>query len=175
MRQMNIISEIGSEPVGLTAAKNFIKVDFSNDDDLITTMIQTARVWCENYISRDIVAKQREYYLPKTNGIFDLPFGPVASIDTLKIDGSVTTAYESLGLNNETIELNAGESEKVLVKYTTAGSTNTNLDSKMIESAIKQLVSTYYDNRAEFIVGAGVNHIPTSVTTMLSPLKNLFI
>lgn len=175
MRQINILSESGGEPVGLTAVKNYIKVDFSDDDNVIESMITTARVWCENYISRDIVVKQREYYLPKTNGIFDLPFGPVASIDEVKINGSATTAYESLGFNNESIELNAGESQKVIVKYTTAGFTDANLNTQMIESAIKQLVSTYYDNRSEFEVGVGINKIPTGVTTILSSLKSQFI
>ncbi|QDP57508.1 MAG: putative head completion protein [Prokaryotic dsDNA virus sp.] len=175
MRQINILSESGGEPVNLSDVKNYIKVDFSDDDVLIETMLTTARVWCENYISRDIVVKQREYFLPKTNGVFDLPFGPIATIDEVKINGSVTTAYDTLGFNNETIELNAGESEKVIVKYTTAGYTDANLNTNMIKSAIMQLVSTYYDNRSEFEVGVGINNIPTGVTTILSSLKSQFI
>ncbi len=38
--------------------------DFSADDALISTMITAARITAENYMSRDIVAKTRTYYLP---------------------------------------------------------------------------------------------------------------
>ena len=124
LREIKIISETGSEPVSLSDAKNFLKVDYTDDDTLIGALIKQARLWCENYLSKDIVAKQRKYYVPKTNGTFDLPFAPVASIDEVKIDGSATTDYEMLGLNEETIELGAGEAEQVVVKYTTTDTQN---------------------------------------------------
>ena len=94
MRQIQIISETGSELVSLSEAKSYCKIDYNNDDGLINRMIEQARVWCENYISKDIVAKQRKYFLPKTSGLFDLPFAPVNSIDAVKINGTSTTAYE---------------------------------------------------------------------------------
>ena len=79
-------------------------------------LIKQARIWCENYISRDIVAKNRTYYLDKTNGIFDIPFGPIASISSVTIDGTTVTDYTMEGLDNETIDLD-GPAEKVKVNY----------------------------------------------------------
>jgi hypothetical protein len=37
------------------------------------------------------------------------------------------------------------------------------------------MVSTYYDNRADFIIGAAVNEVPTNVKSSLSSYKNVFI
>lgn len=170
MRQIKVISQTGSNIITLQEAKDFMKVDYSDDDTIIGYMIAAAHDWAENYLSKDIIAKQREYYLDKTNGLFDLPFAPNASIDEVKINDVATTDYEVLGLNNETIELDAGESLKVKIKYTTLG-----IDASLAKQAILQLVSTYYDNRADFEVGVGVNVIPTNVKAILAPLKNLYI
>jgi len=169
MRQMKITAESAIEPVSLADAKNYIKVDFTDDDTLIRSMINMAIIWCENYLSRDIVSKTRKYYMDKTNGLFDLPFSPVTSISSVKING-VAATYDVLGLNNETIELHSGAAEKVEVEYITEAVFN-----DLIQGAILQLVSTYYDNRAEFVMGVGVNEIPTNVKAILASQKSLFI
>ena len=90
MRQITINSTTGNEIITAQDVKDFVRIDTSADDSLITLMIETARMFCENYISRDIVAKNRTYYLDKTEtGLIDLPFSPVASIASVKI----TKAY----------------------------------------------------------------------------------
>jgi len=169
MRQIKIVAESATEPVSLADAKNYIKVDFTDDDTLITSMIIMARIWCENYLSRDIVSKTRKYYMDKTNGLFDLPFSPVTTISSVKVNGEAAT-YDVLGLNNETIELHSGPAEKVEIEYITEA-----VDNDLIQGAILQLVSTYYDNRTDFVMGVGVNEIPTNVKAILASQKSLFI
>ena len=134
-------------------------------------MITQARIWCENYISRDIVAKTRTYYLPETNGIFDLPFGPVSSITSVKSD-DVDIAYTVLGLNSESIELDGGYADKVKIVYVTSG-----LNDELLQSAIMQLVSTYYDNRADFSSDqkSNVESIPTNVRDILNSYKAMYL
>ena len=83
MRQNKINSTEGAEIVLVATVKDYIRVSSSVDDNIITRMITQARIWCENYISRDIVSKNRTYYIPETNGTFDLPFGPVSSISSI--------------------------------------------------------------------------------------------
>ena len=102
MRQIKINSTVGNEILTGQDVKDYVRIDTASDDNIISAMITQARIWCENYISRDIVAKNRTYYLPTTNGVFDLPFGPVASISTVNVSGTDTTAFEILGLDNET-------------------------------------------------------------------------
>ena len=74
--QMKINSTTGSEILTTSEAKDFIRVDTSADDTIIGQMITQARIWCENYISRDIVAKNRTLYLASVNERFVLPFSP---------------------------------------------------------------------------------------------------
>lgn len=169
MRQIKINSEVGSELLTVQNVKDYVRIDTSADDTLIGQMIIQARIWCENYISRDIVSKNRTYYLDRTTGLFDLPFAPVSSISSLTIEG-VNGDYTVLGLDNETIELDGGDAENVKVTYTTTG-----LDNGLIKQAMLQLISTYYDNRAEFKTGTIVSEIPTNVKSILSSYKSMFV
>jgi hypothetical protein len=169
MRQIKINSVTGSEIVSVSEFKSFARISNTLDDTLIGSIIVQARIWCENYISRDIVAKNRTYYIPETNGIFDLPFGPIESISSIHIEGTAYTDYTIDGLDNETIDLD-GPAEKVKIVYVTSG-----LDDKLLEQSILQLSTTLYDNRSDFEVGKEVTQIPSSTKTILNSYKNMFI
>ena len=173
MRQVKINSTTGTEIVTSADVKLYSRIDTTADDTLIARMITQARIWCENYVSRDIVAKNRTYYMDSTNGIFDIPFAPVSSISSVTIDGTASTDYTMLGLDNETMELDGGASEKVKVTYITTG-----LDDSLLIQAILQLTATYYDNRSDVFEGGskfGQIEIPTSVKNILSSYRSMFI
>lgn len=171
MRQNKINSTEGSEIVLVATVKDYIRVSSSVDDNIITRMITQARIWCENYISRDIVSKNRTYYIPETNGLFDLPFGPVSSITSVK-SNDVDVEYSVLGLDNESIELDGGPSEKIKVVYVTSG-----LNDELLQQAIMQLVSTYYDNRSDFATDAkgDIDVVPTNIKSILNSYKAMFL
>ena len=169
MRQIKINSTTGSEIVSTDDFKAYARISTTADDTLIASIIKQARIWCENYISRDIVAKNRTYYIPETNGIFDLPFGPVSSISSITIDGTATTDYTTPGLDLETIDLD-GPAEKVKITYITTG-----LDDELLQQAILQFGTTLYDNRHDFVVGKNIDEIHTSTKTILNAYKNMFI
>jgi hypothetical protein len=171
MRQIKINATTGNEILTAQNVKDYVRVDTNADDNLITSMITQARIWCENYISRDIVAKNRTYYLDTTNGLFDLPFGPVASISEITLNGTITTDYEILGLDNETIELDGGSAERVKITYITLG-----INDSLVKQAMLQLISTYYDNRADFTTEQNdVGEIPTSTRNILNSYKVMFL
>ena len=169
MRQNKINSTTGSEIVTASEFKSYARINYSDDDSMIAKMLVQARIWCENYISRDIVAKNRTYYLDETQGVFDLPFGPVASISSVTIDGVANTDYTTPGLDNETVDID-GAGDKVKVTYITAG-----LDDNLLQQAVLQLAATYYDNRHDYVVGKAVSEVPSSVRDVLNSYKNMFI
>lgn len=170
MRQITINSTTGNEIITAQDVKDFVRIDTSADDSLITLMIETARMFCENYISRDIVAKNRTYYLDKTEtGLIDLPFAPVASISSVTVN-DIATTHEVIGLNNETIELDGGAAEKVKITYITSGISN-----GLIKQALLQSVSTYYDNRADFIQGQSLHLLPSAAKNILASYKSMFV
>jgi len=169
MRQIKINSTTGSEIVTTSEFKDYARISTSADDTLIGNIIKQARIWCENYISRDIVAKNRTYYIDETSGIFDLPFGPIASISSVTVDGSSYTGYDMEGLDNETIDMD-GPADKVKVTYVTTG-----LDDELLQQAILQLGTTLYDNRHDFKTKDSINEVPTNTKSILNSYKNMFI
>ena len=180
MRQIEIVSTTGSELITTSDVKDYVRIDTTADDTLIDRMIVQARIWCENYISRDIVAKERKYYLDKAEGFIQIPFAPVATITSVTVQGS-SAEYQEKGLNKEQIILTSGVNQvlsgsntsfamEVLITYTTAG-----LSDDLIKQALLQMVSTYYDNRTDFIQGKNVNEIPTNVKSILASYKTMFV
>lgn len=167
--QSKVNSTTGSEIVTVTQAKTFMRVDTDADDSIIGDMITSARILCENYLNKDIVAKDRTIYTPYLNDRINLPFAPVASITTITTEGNTAT-YEVKGLDNEIIELNNLPAKEVKITYVTAGLTGSNF-----EHAILQLVSTFYDNRSEFKTGTIVSEVPTDIKTVLASEKTPFI
>jgi len=168
--QIKIDSTTGSELVNTATAKTYLRVDTSADDTLIGQMITQARIIIENYISKDIVAKTRKLYLASVDERFVLPFSPIASIQSITVEGTATTAYETYGLDDTIVELNSLPSKEVIVSYTTSGMS----DSFLIQANL-QMISTLYDNRADFVVGSIVSEIPTDVKSILSSYKAMFI
>lgn len=171
MPSEKIVSTTGTEIVSVADAKAYMRVDTSDDDTLIGTMIEQARIWCENYIGKDIVAKSRQYYLEEVNNRFSIPFSPLDSITSVTVEGS-SSDYDTYGLYDEIIELDQLPAQDIKVSYSTLG-----MDNGLLQQAILQLVSTYYDNRADFIVLQGVSFVkvPTEVTQILNSFKNMFI
>jgi len=168
--QIKIDSTTGSELVNTATAKTYLRVDTSADDTLIGQMITQARIIIENYISKDIVAKTRKLYLASVDERFVLPFSPIASIQSITVEGTATTSYETYGLDDTIVELNSLPSKEVIVSYTTSGMS----DSFLIQANL-QMISNLYDNRADFVVGSIVSEIPTDVKSILSSYKAMFI
>jgi hypothetical protein len=66
---------------------------------------------------------------------------------------------------------NTPYAKEVLITYTTAG-----LSDDLIKQALLQMVSTYYDNRADFVEGGRIlSEIPTNVKSILSSYKQMFV
>lgn len=82
------------EPVTLAEAKAHLRVDTSDDDAYIVTLITAAREWCEEYLDRTLVHTQwvmrfDRFPVDSTSDI-ELPRPPVVSSGTAT---SVTVAY----------------------------------------------------------------------------------
>jgi len=172
MPQIKINSTTGSEIITVADCKNFIRIDTSADDTLLGVMITAARINAENYLSRDIVAKTRTYFLEISplDLMIDVPFGPIASIQSVTgTKDNTTLTYSTYGLDDKIIELN-GVYDNVKVNYTTAG-----MSDGLLKQALLMIVSTYYDNRTDYVTGTIVQDVPSSAQSILNGYKSMFI
>lgn len=172
MYQIKINSTTGSEIITTADVKLYSRIDTTADDTLIADMIKQARIYIENYIEQDIVAKNRTVYFQELNARFVLPYAPISSISSVTLDGTATTAYKTYGLDNLEIKLNELPAKEVKITYITAGQ-----DDALLKQAMLQLVNTFYDNRADFNVMQGVNFVelPSNVKSIVDSYKNVFI
>lgn len=106
---------VGSEPVSLADAKAHLRIDFSDDDTILSAMITASRQAIEDYCHISLVAKTITLTLeanevPKTMfaqpyqvrqgfNSFELPYGPVQSVASVTSIDSNGTSITSLVLN----------------------------------------------------------------------------
>jgi uncharacterized phiE125 gp8 family phage protein len=179
MISVQIDSTTGSEIVASSELKSYARIETSDDDTIIANMIIAAREKCEAIINRDIVAKTRSLFISnlEPSGEYGnlyrrrtkivLPYAPINSITSVQTqasDGTLSSiSYDAYGLEDKYIELSSAYSKNIKIVYTTSG-----LSFDDLKLAIKQLATTYYDNRQDFKIQNTTN-IPTDIKSILSP------
>lgn len=170
--ELIVVEETGDEVLTLEEAKNFIRVDTNADDDLITQMIYAARRNAETFIGRDIVAKSRKMWVNIFENFIeeriDLLFGPIDEVTDVLDSSNNPITFEVFGIKDKSVKIDQ-VSKNFTISYTTTG-----INDNLIKQALLQLVSTYYDNRTDFVVGASVNEIPSGSQAILNGYKYLY-
>lgn len=72
-----------STPVTLTEAKAHLRVDGSDEDTLITSLIEAATSAVEEETGRALVTQTWDYSISQPSGAVALPLAPVASISSM--------------------------------------------------------------------------------------------
>ncbi len=136
-----------SEPVTLEETKTYCKIDFDEEDSLISAFITAARENLEKYLGISIIQKRIICILQNDCGGIELPYGPIyGDIDTSLItdfDGNVVEVVIS-GLDYKYI---VDPINWVQLIYD-AGFV---IVPETIKTAIKAQVFFYYENRGEKI------------------------
>jgi uncharacterized phiE125 gp8 family phage protein len=106
-------SDAATEPITLTELKEHLRVDHTDEDTLITSLITAARNIAEDYCERSfitqtwkmymndwpIVGSSRRPYLNEYNAGIRLPRGKVISVTTVKL--STTTSLDTTVASSE--------------------------------------------------------------------------
>lgn len=179
MISVQIDSETGSEIVSLSELKAYARIETSDDDSVISNMIKSARQKCEAYMNRDVVAKTRTLFLSDVNRSGEygdlyrrdvkivLPFAPISSVTSVQQQdnsGSLTNIGHNVhGFEDKYVEIPRDYIQNIKIVYTTTG-----LSFSDIKLAIKQLATTYYDNRSDYVKGETVNELPSNIKSILS-------
>ena len=160
---LRIVRTIGTtEPVTLAEVKNYLRLNNTQDDDLINDIIVNARLRAERYLNSDIVSKQRTVYVGEITDPINLYYAPVTTVDSVTVDGEALTVdqdYYVRGFGNPLIEFEgAGPRRIVQITYTTSG-----LNFIDIKQGILALCAELYYGRTEKYM--------TNWRSFLSPFK----
>lgn len=158
------VSEAGDDPLSTAEAKEWLRVDEANEDDLIEGLCTAARSTAEEHTSRTLLASRVFKYttaFPRPYGIpqhldacaymeMVLPRGPLVSIDSVKIDG--------ISVDSSAYSAEVGESKLLpVLKFTDASVSGRMLEVQFTTGteappvnallAMKFMVGHWYTNR----------------------------
>lgn len=131
------------EPVTLTEAKNWCRIDVSDDDDIITELITAARIICEQYSNISFIPRTVTARLKNPLGGIYLPYGPVTELASVTDDD-----LNELEIGDYTI---TGASFKQIkepfTELTLVYTAGYELLPKNLKKAMLNQISWMYDNR----------------------------
>jgi len=177
------------EPVSVSEAKAHLRVDSSDDDTYIGTLITAAREWCEQYLDRTLVNTQWTMRLDSFPHEIELPRPPIATSGTTT---AVTLTYTLGDDSTATLSTTAyrvdRNSTPGVVRQLRAGTWPANLDDynavtvtwwagygssgtsvpAAIRHAILMLVGHWYDgSRSGVMVGTISKEVEFGVKSLL--------
>ena len=135
-----------TEPVTLSEAKNFCKIDITDDDTLITSLITAARKMCESFTGIGFVGREVTAVVNNGNGNIYLPYGPIGDVSL--IDDVAPVTDEILGVKWKQL---ATVGERITVVYTGGYATLP----EDLKTGLLNAIYFLYDNRAVAVDGIG--------------------
>lgn len=197
---MDIVTvQPATEPVTINEAKAHLRVDISDDDQYITSLIKAARQSCEDFCARAFITQTRKTILDSfgtcgigtyNSGYYALRLGrsPVISItsveyvDTAGATQTLPTSNYQTDIYTEPARIQPAfglywpvtrqQMNAVTVTYQ-AGYGAASAVPEAIKQAMKMLISHMYENREIVIIGARMDVLPMTVQYLLGPYRIL--
>ena len=193
---MSMLSEVkihtapSVEPVTLTEAKNYMKVDYTNDATLIEdVLIPSARQMVEKMINKALITQTLKAYYTSFGEVVDLPYAPVQSVSSVKrIQQNTTTTltadsdYYVQGLDEKFLLITSPynsppgyspsdtlKGAELLVEYVAGYGAAASDVPASIKEAIRKIVAFNYENRNEDEAGL---EIPSSAKNLLNKYRS---
>lgn len=185
-----LVSPPASEPVTVAELKLHARVDISDDDDLLTGLIQAAREWVEGYTARRLIMRTETLLLdsfPSCDRIV-IPVAPLQAIGAvtyLDQDGASTTLSSSAYVTDVNgpvgvVALKTGQTwpsltssqrpvNAVRVAFT-SGYASADAVPASLKLAVKMLAAHFYENR-EATTPIDVKNLPMGITALLRPWR----
>jgi len=176
------------EPVSVSEAKANLRVDISDDDSYISTLITAAREWCEQYLDRTLINTQWTMRLDSFPYEIELPRPPIAtSGTTTAVSLTYTLGDDSTATLSTTAYRVDRNSTPGVVRQLRAGTWPANLDDynavavtwwagygtsgtsvpAAIRHAILMLVGHWYESRSSVLTGSISKEIEFGVKSLL--------
>ena len=174
LRDVATLVEPTSEPISLADAKNYLKIDFNDDDDLISSLIIAARVRLEKYAgiamsprTLQVVAYIDEFIEP--------PYAPINEIISVEYwDGESWVMmelgdYRELGSIYKKVYMVANQMMEYRLTYTCGYTTTPDV----IKTALYKVLADLYDYRESSVEDSKPNANITSAYELMKPYKRI--
>tara|TARA_R100000664_G_scaffold10621_1_gene17520 strand:+ start:503 stop:1114 length:612 start_codon:yes stop_codon:yes gene_type:complete len=177
-----------SEPIAVSEAKNFLRVDTNEDDAFIGTIISSAREYVEEFTGYQLLSATWIQYLDrfpyKANQAIELLMNPVSAITHIKYYDSDNTLQTWSSSNydtdlkgkparitksyNTTYPTTYERTNAVEIKFVAGyASTSSTGFPKQLLNAMYLIIGHLYENRQDVIVGKIAYEIPKGADSIL--------
>jgi uncharacterized phiE125 gp8 family phage protein len=165
MNNISLVTDATVQPVTLSEMKTFMKVDLTDEEDLITSLIVSARDSLEKFAGVGMTTKIYDYYIQSLEDVISIPLPPLQSIDNFvyndssysetEIDSSnyKVFAYKN-NLKSEIVKLNTGTYptssatyNPYRIRFSNGYGDTANDVPEGMKTAIKLTVSHWFENR----------------------------
>lgn len=174
--------------ISLDEAKKWLRVQHSQEDDLITGLITGAIQYAERYCTLDFIQKDRVVYVypvdyQKGRGLLacnvpvELPYGPDQTVTKLYSkygsdpEEEITDLYPYYVTDKGYVSLYFGTASRTTYKVEYTSGTVDPLVLKDIMVALKQIITQWYVHREPIEVGTIVAKIPMAAQSILEKHK----
>jgi len=171
-----------TEVLSLTDVKSYLKIDHTVEDDLINSLIKSARDYVETYLNKTLLTRMLQLSFTKCVRVYTLPILPVQSITKIEYiddDGELevvaTTAYELranqgvLIIKDNSVFNDAADDFEIVVTCKT-GYTAVDEIPEAIVQALLLIVADSYENRGN--CAHNTRNVKTS-QFLLNPHRNI--
>ena len=176
MRAYKVLVANTTQLISTADARQFLKVDITDDDDVINSLVKAATESAQEYTNRFFLSTTLEQYGTTFADIRNLFKSPVSEItlvkyyDTDNVQQTLSSSVYQVtpAIEPSTLMLKVDQSypdvadreDAVLVKYTVGYGTATTDVPYAIIQAVYLTIGHWYQNRQEVVVGRIATEIP---------------
>lgn len=162
--EVKIITDLATEPVTVTEAKDYMRVIGDDEDTLIGELITSARQRLERFTGLSFGAKTIKCRWDYMDDWAELPYQPNAVVSSCVDDDNVALTYEIKGLEYKRVFTNGANG--ITFTYTTSFTLP-----KGLKEAILKEVSTSYENRENFFIDGTMTELSNSAKYLANPFS----
>jgi len=187
--RLKIVTPNSAEVISLADMKLHLRVDNSDEDTLISALINAAETWVEMYTRRTLLSQEWIMWLdgfPPDSVPIYMPTSPIISIDkityqdeddaTRQIIFATTAQLDDITSTPPRITLLTdqnwpntvpNQANSVKIEYTAGYGTDKSAIPPTIIAAMKLLVGTWFENRENVAAGYSTQEVPYTARALL--------
>jgi uncharacterized phiE125 gp8 family phage protein len=162
--------------VTLQAAKDYLRVDYSEDDTLITSLIETARIRLEQYASVAMTARTLKV-VAYVDEFIELPYAPINTISLVEYwDGATWVSmalgdYRVIGDTYKKVYFTSPIMSDFRFTYTCGYATTP----ESMKTALLKMVGDLYEYRESSVESSKPSANLTTAYELMKPYKRVSI